>query len=318
MRTLMNILKNRLLETPLDDGAPGGGPAPTAPTTVTEQGSDLYSGLADLDENAAEPSSNEEPGTGVTAPPEPAPAAPAITPSAAPVVPPPAPAAPVPPSTETPPAPVVPPVETPPAAPATPPAAEQPIDFAKHRAEFLPKLQELYTLTEEEATELRADPVAALPKMAARLHYEVQHAVSGWMMTVLPQAFEKMTTHNRMIQEQETAFYTAFPALKGKPEYDRVVVESLKAVRAVTPTLTPQEAITRAGIMASIQLGIPLPGTAPAAPVTPPPAAPATGLPRPAGRGATGHVQVPVAPGGPTSDNLFEDLGDDFSQNGFG
>jgi hypothetical protein len=47
----------------------------------------------------------------------------------------------------------------------------------KHREAFLPKLAELYKLTDQEVADIQTNPGEAMPKLAAKLHYEVQLAV---------------------------------------------------------------------------------------------------------------------------------------------
>jgi hypothetical protein len=71
------------------------------------------------------------------------------------------------------------------------PTPVEPVDFEKHRAEVLPKLETLYGLSETEAEELRIEPEKALPKLAARLHYEVTAAAFNAVMSSLPQFVER-------------------------------------------------------------------------------------------------------------------------------
>lgn len=312
MKTLNNFWMNwRLMESVPGDGAPGGGGA-TPDFTPAPAGSDeaLFGELALHDD--------VEPVVDPT-PPEP------VAPAAAPV--PPAAASPpvaaVPPAVPPVPSPVAPPVPGPTAAPAavppgapavpgsqqpdpsgvTPPASTEPVDFNAHREKMLPELAKLYTLDEADVEALRTNPEKVLPTLAARTHFAVQHAVFAGVMQALPQMMAMYGENEKQNQENESAFFGSFPALKEKPEYSPTVISCIKAVRASDPNLTRDQLIQRAGVMASITLGIPLPGTAGAAPASAPAAAAPIARPvatiRPAGVGATAHIPAPAAPGTP-------------------
>lgn len=173
---------------------------------------------------------------------------------------------------------------------------------------MLPKLASLYGIDEADVEALRTSPEKVLPTLAARMHYEVQHAVFAGVMNALPRMMELYSSQNKEFEANETAFFSQFPALKEKPEYAQTVLDTIKAVKMAAPNLSRDDLIRRAGIMASVTLGIPLAGAAPAAaapagvPAVVPAATPAYG--RPAGVGTVGHVVPPLAPGegGPQSD----------------
>jgi hypothetical protein len=143
------------------------------------------------------------------------------------------------------------------AAPDTQPATgyPEPVDFEKHRATILPKLEELYKLTDDEAEEVRADPSIALPKLAARLHFETTQAALNSVLGVLPGIIEQINHTQKAYAENEDRFYGRWADLK-KPEYQETVMSSVRAYKAANPRATQQEVIERAGLMAMLTLGL--------------------------------------------------------------
>lgn len=313
----------RLMDPAGPDGAPGGGgsePAAAPPSGDSGGEPNLFSELAEHDDTvevvAADPSE--------VAPPA-APAAPVSPPAAAvspPAAPPaPAPGSPSPPAgapaaasaVQPPGAPAAGGPSTPPASgePAAPAAPAVPFDAAKHREEFLPKLAEHYKLDDADVEALRTDPGKVMPTLAARLHYDVQHAITAGLVQMLPQMIGTYFQQQKAAEENESAFFSAYPTLKEKPEYAQTVINSIAAVRHANPQITREELIKQAGIMASLSLGLPLPGATPAAPpaAAPVPAArPAPGALRPAGAGTSGHVPTPIAPGTPAAQTDLDGL----------
>jgi len=307
----MNLVNNwRLLEPAGTDGAAGGGgvePPPAGGDTGSADDS-FFSDLAAHDDMA--PMVAEPAAPAATA----APTSPSVTPPAAVSPPAAAPAAGTPPGSPSSPAAPVAPAATPAAPPGAPAAGAQPapasteppvtpaepFDPVKHRDEFVPKLAEqLYALSPEEVEAARTDPGATLPVMAARVHYNVQHAVFAGVMQALPQMMEHFSKQQAVHQENERMFFEQFPDLKAKPEYAQTVIQSIQAVRTASPNLPREELMKRAGVMAMLTLGL-QPSAAPAAPTpTAPPAAPrpTPAQLRPAGAGAQGHVPPPIEPG---------------------
>ena len=155
------------------------------------------------------------------------------------------------------------------------------VDFEKHRADFMPQLQKLYELSADEAEEIRVAPHEALPKLAARLHYEVQIATFNSMVQTIPKIVGKILVEREAQAESERLFYARWPILGSKAEYTSTVKNSLQAYKAANPKATFQDLVEKAGIMACLSLGLsPLPPTQSAPPPAPIP-------PRPAGAGAS-------------------------------
>jgi hypothetical protein len=157
----------------------------------------------------------------------------------------------------------------------------EPVDFEKHRATFLPKLEELYKFSDQEAEEIRVEPEKALPKLAARLHYEVLTAAFNSVMSVMPEVVGSTLERQKAVTEHEEKFYSRWKELKD-PRYSETVLNSVRAYKAVNPRAPLEEVIERAGLMAMLTLGInPQQPAAPVAPVEPPAVRPG----RPAGAG---------------------------------
>jgi hypothetical protein len=134
-------------------------------------------------------------------------------------------------------------------------APSEPLNFEKHRAETLPRLEELYKLTDEEVEEARLEPDKALPKLAARLHYEVTTAVFNSVLGSLPQFVHQTLEVRKAETAAEDSFFSRWPDLKDE-KHKPVVVNSIKAYRQANPRATMAEVIDRAGLMAMLSLGI--------------------------------------------------------------
>lgn len=181
------------------------------------------------------------------------------------------------------------------AKPASPPAPVEapiekvePIDFEKQRKDFLSKTEPLYKLSDDEAEEVRVSPHEALPKLASRLHFEIQMSTFGAVMQALPQLITRAFAEREAQQKSESAFYTRWPDLK-KPEYSEAVLNSTRAFRAANPKATFEDVVEKAGLLAMISLGL-NPAPTPPAPVVPTiPQIP----PRPAGAGASPVTPIP-------------------------
>lgn len=185
--------------------------------------------------------------------------------------------------------------------PQAPPA--EPFDVAKHRQEFLPKLAKLYEMTPEEVAELSTNPGEAFPKMAAKLHYEVQLATHQAILQILPSLMGNHMEQERTRTRGEESFYTRWPELKeavGKDiKVEASINEAIRSYKALNPKATMQELTEKAGLLAMITLGIQPRGAAPQAAAQPvvTPQAPVMIPGRPAGTGASAHVPAPVVPG---------------------
>lgn len=305
----MKTLFQRLMETPPSDGSAGGQtgatstPGDASASVPSSPASDIvtpdFAELAEWDESlvpeeavapakepgaSAQPSAATQPGASTP---------PATSVPAAPVVPVP----PVPPAAQaTPPVQATPPAQEQPAAPVIPPAAnESPTSLEAHRAKALPELEKLYALAPEELEEFRVAPETALPKLAARLHFEVVMSAYQAVQSRLPEMVAGFNAHDRQVQQANDAFYTKWPDLKGDANLTQIK-GAIKAYKAANPTATQEQVINGAGAMVMISQGKnPFASTPPAASAAP--AAPS----RPAGVGASA-APMPRTQGQPTND----------------
>lgn len=217
--------------------------------------------------------------------------------------------------------------QTPPAAatttePASEAPAPQQIDWQAHRAQFLPKIQEMYKLSDEEVQEFQTNPGVALPKLAAELHYKVMMASHAAMTEILPAMIANQMQNQRLASEHETAFYGQWPDLKKAVEKDikveATINEAIRAYKTANPKAPVKEVMQKAGLLAMISLGIN--PTAPQAQAPTP--VPATVVPpvipgRPAGVGASQVAPTP-AQGAPASEaEFFGDLANHFASGNY-
>lgn len=308
-------MKHRLQES--NKEGEGGAPAPAtaapastpeAPSAPAEEAFD-YASLS-LDEGEAPPPV-AKPAESIPKTPTEAKVAPPKAAEAPAPVPPPQP----PPPTQA--APVQPPAP-PPAAAAPAPADKptEPVTFEKHRAEFLPKLRELYKLSPEQIEKVRESPEEILPDLAAQLHYEVQLASYNSVMAVLPDIIGMVM--NRRLDEDKanTEFYGMHARLKERvaqdPKAEDAIRNSIKAYKTANPGADQKTVMQQAGILAMMALQMPLvePQNAPAAP---PPVRQAP--PRPPGVGAS-SAPMPAQPAAGQEENIFADLVDDYLKEG--
>jgi DNA polymerase III subunit gamma/tau len=308
----MNVLFRRLMETPPSDGSAGGqtGAATTTGEASASASSSPAAGsietpdfaeLADWDESLEVAEDDVAPPSEPAAPVQPSAATqpgastpPAASAPAAPV----APVSPAPPAAQaTPPVQATPPAQEQPAAPAaTPPAAtEPPNSLEAHRAKAIPELEKLYALAPEELEEFRVTPETALPKLAAKLHFEVVMSAYQAVRNQLPELVGGFMSHQQEVQKANDSFFTKWPDLKDPSHLDQVK-GAIKAYKAANPNASREQIINGAGAMVMISLG-----KNPFASAAPTPPAVSAVPPRPAGVGASG-APLPASAAQPSND----------------
>ena len=295
-----------------EPGASGGGAPAPAPSGGKEDSGDIPAGpettdfaalSLEMEADASDDSSpvpSAGPATASTPTPPATPAqqqVPGVPPTAAPAAPvPPVPAAAAPPAA--PPAPA-----TAPATPAAPAAAapsaapaveQQPLTpekiaeaYQAYEKNILPQLEKQYVLSPEQAREIEENPAAAIPKLMARVHYQAHVAAFTGIMSQLPQIVQMVMEKGNEVTKAEEKFFGRWPLLKDS-KHKQVVDNVLRSYRAANPSVTTEDMIEKAGLIAMISLGLdPTPQTAGTPPGSPPPAG---GFPpsRPAGVGSQG------------------------------
>ena len=184
--------------------------------------------------------------------------------------------------------------------------------YEDHRKQMLPQLEQTFQLTEEEAAALDEAPSKMLPKLAARMAYEVLLSSYNANVAAMPSIVNRLISVSQTAQKAEGNFYTRWPDLKdGK--HAAAVKTAVQAYRSANPRATANEVIEKAGLMAMIQVGLDptkvgKTESAPASkPAVKPPAKPA------APRGTT-QTAPPPAKDRESSGNLFGDLAEAFNQ----
>lgn len=135
--------------------------------------------------------------------------------------------------------------------------------FAEQRAGEL--AEKVYALDEETKELLDTEPSKVIPQLAGRLHMEVLTTALTQMVQIMPNLMRYQNDITSKEQKAEDTFYTAFPDLK---EHKETVETFARAFMQANPGATQEQAIQSIGTMASVQLGIALPGAQPA-PATP-------------------------------------------------
>lgn len=170
-------------------------------------------------------------------------------------------------------APVTAPVETPAAQPEPvvqqPQVAPQveppkPFDMEAYVAEHLPRLEKLYTFSEEEAAQIQTEPELVMPKLAARLHMRiVQDALSG-ISAVLPQIIQQQQAAVEAERSSWDNFYSVNGDIRGKVTQDQILSVA-GMYKQINPAATPEQVIREVGRIIRTSLGMADPQAAPAA-----------------------------------------------------
>lgn len=183
-----------------------------------------------------------------------------------------------------------------PEAPAQAPApseAPKAFDMDAYVAEHLPRLEKLYTFSEEEATQLQTEPELVLPKVAARLHLRiVQDALSG-ISAVLPQIIQRQQEQAEAERSSWDQFYSVNNDIRGKVTQDQILSVA-GMFKQINPQATPDQVIREVGRIIRTSLGLQEPSAAPVPPAQVPasPSAPVTQQPFVPARGSAGATPV--------------------------
>ena len=179
--------------------------------------------------------------------------------------------------------------------------------YKQFEANLLPQLEKSYELSPEQVQQLEENAPAFIPKLMAKMHYQVQIAAYTGIMSQVPRIIEQVLKHHRTVEEANTKFYNRWPMLKDE-KYAQAVDQGLRAYRAANPGVTTADMIEKAGLMLMLSLGLDPTAVqqaqAQAAPITPPSPA------RPAGVGGAG----PVARPGVDPTNVFEAMAEEILQ----
>lgn len=181
--------------------------------------------------------------------------------------------------------------------------AERLAEFKEKRAALIERILPSYSFTEEQVAQYEEKPLEFLKRMAAENYVNTFEGVSQVIRAQLPALISAAQAARTTESSANEDFFKAFPALN-KPEYEKTIHKVTTAFRQLNPNDDINTVIKNVGMMASVQLGLPIPNGAP------PKAAEnkkeKKGPVQPANPGATGAVATPV------SDNLFAQLAEDF------
>lgn len=217
----------------------------------------------------------------------------------------------VPPAPSTP-APVAQPPAEPPAAPPQPAAqppqpvpapTEPPAPTALTVEQQLAKLTEHYALSEEDAAALQTEQEVVIPKLAAKLHYNVMQDLGAWMAQAVPQMIQQYTQAVQLETKAREQIFSRWPELK---DYEAQTLQAGALFRQLNPTATPEQVLEALGPIVYAGLGKPFPGaSAPAAPSPATPTQPASTF-MPAAP-ATAPAPAPAAPAATSIQSLVDD-----------
>ena len=176
------------------------------------------------------------------------------------------------------------------------PEVDYQVALKEHQEKTIPRLEQLYTLSEDEAAEvndLDAKPSDWLPKYLAKMHYNVYMSNRAEQQATLPQVVSAISQHNIESAKAEEQFFNLFPTLKDSRD---LAFQTIQTVKTINPALEGEELMKAAGTaaLASIgRLGQAVPPTAPAVPVVDPVVPPVPA--------AVGSPAAPVVQGKPAS-----------------
>lgn len=207
---------------------------------------------------------------------------------------------------QTPPAAVEPPPQPAPVAP-PPPAPEpaataSPEEYQTWRQTRLGQLEQMYAVSEDDATALLTEPEKVLPRIAAQVHMEVLENSMRAMQAMMPVMMRELTVHTERNNAAKSLFTSINPDL-ADPKFEPAIMQLGQVYRQVNPTANAEEASRAIGNLVRSALGIAV--AAPVAPAAPQPVAPVPFTP--ARGGGSGAAPVAVV-------NDFEKLAMEFLQ----
>lgn len=127
--------------------------------------------------------------------------------------------------------------------------------YKDHREKTLPVLEQVFTLSDEEAAALDEQPSKVLPKLAAQLQYDVMLSTYNAIITALPSVMGTFNRANEIASSAHGQFMETWPDLNSK-KAEPVVKASIQAYRVANPRATLEDTIRGAGIMAMVNLGL--------------------------------------------------------------
>jgi hypothetical protein len=172
------------------------------------------------------------------------------------------------------------------------------------RSHALAELEKRYALGEDDAAAMVSEPEVVLPKIAARMYMDIFDGVMRGVMAYIPGSIQNTMRVQEKATQDESDFYKAWPALNSA-QHKGAVERMATMYRQANPQATKEAFIQDVGLLASVNLKLPLPGAQqPAAPA-------ATQRQAPPKPGGSGVVTTPAA-GRPGEGNIFSDLADSF------
>jgi len=190
-----------------------------------------------------------------------------------------------------------------------------PVELEKQAIENLTNTE--YVLSEDEKTQLIAEPDQVIPRLAARMHVRMQVQLASQIAQILPGIVGSMIEQQGKVQKLESQFFSQYRELD-KPEYRSTVQESLNMIRQVNPQATREEVMRDGAALAAVRLKTRIGETTqqqprPAAPGNMPMGAPSP-APQPQAPftpAQAGGVSEPVVPTDPNASNIFATLAED-------
>lgn len=155
-----------------------------------------------------------------------------------------------------------------------PPSSETPPEETTQAPEALPALEEMnkqwqvirataeetlakehYALSDEMVEELQNSADTAIPKLAAKIYMDAVQASITHVVTQLPDLVSRVIETQKVVAENEKAFYATWPDLVGhETDVKRLAV----AYRQVYPNAKPEDVIRDVGAQAMVALRIPI------------------------------------------------------------
>ena len=176
--------------------------------------------------------------------------------------------------------------------------------YQQHRADTLPTLEKLFTLTEEEAAALDEQPSKVIPKLAGQMMYDTMLSTYNAVLAAMPSVVNRLISASNDANSAEGKFFDEWPDLAGK-DNAQAVSAAIRSYRSTNPRADLETVIKKAGVLAMINLGkdplavktvektkTPVKKVAPAKPAAP--------------RGTT-QLQPPKRPGS-EEPNIFSEL----------
>lgn len=139
------------------------------------------------------------------------------------------------------------------------PQAEQmtPEQLEEARNQYIDSIADKFSISDEEADQLRTEPEKVLPRLLAKTHTQALEQAVAIMRQNLPTLVGSQLSQQSTAKEIEQKFYGKYPELNSK-KAEKVTERMAKAYRSANPDADLDEVMDNVALMSWKKLGLPM------------------------------------------------------------